>query len=139
VNPAILFPAASPLEVERVKAILTHEVAHVKRGDCAWHLLSAVLCAVLFFQPLVWLVTRRLELANDEVCDDYVLQAGHSARLYASQLVDAAERYQVCVFSSRCGSWHDCHAIVLAGRVKRLLKREPAFVTACRPRVASAS
>jgi hypothetical protein len=46
---------------------------------------------VAFFQPLLWKLSRRLEMTAEEVCDDYVVQFGGDPIEYAYRLVDIAE------------------------------------------------
>ncbi|MGA2258791.1 MAG: M56 family metallopeptidase, partial [Thermoguttaceae bacterium] len=92
-RPAILLPeeecaAASSRE------ILVHELAHLARRDLLWKLLGRIGTALFFFQPLLWLLVRRMIIAAEEVCDDYVLEFGCDRRGYAHQLVEVAQRYQ---------------------------------------------
>lgn len=88
-RPEVLLPEL-PGDIS-VRDVLAHELAHLKRGDCHWNLLRQLAGAVLFFQPLLWLLSRRLEAAAEEVCDDYVLQLCGDRRGYAHRLVDIAE------------------------------------------------
>lgn len=90
-HPAILLPTGSG-SVGR--DVLIHELAHLRRRDCGWQMVSCLSTAVLWFQPLMWLLSRSLEQAADDVADDFVLQYGTDRAEYARQLVDFAERYQ---------------------------------------------
>ncbi len=90
IAPAILLPRdGEPVS----RPVLLHELAHLLRRDCAWLLLARITTALYWWQPLVWMASRRLEDACDEVCDDYVLCYGSDATGYAKQLVMLAERY----------------------------------------------
>ncbi len=89
VRPAVLLPEADVSLP--VRDVLIHELAHLRRRDCMWNLLRRVTEAVFFFQPLVWMLARRLETAAEEVCDDYVVQLGGDREGYARRLVDLAE------------------------------------------------
>ena len=42
---------------------------------------------------LVWMLARKLEQTADEVCDDFVLQAGSDRKTYARTLVEVAEQW----------------------------------------------
>lgn len=89
-RPVILLPEeAMPLPLREV---LAHELAHLRRRDCFWKLLSQIAKAVFFFQPLLWLVSRRMEATAEEVCDDVVVELGAEPATYASRLVDLAEQ-----------------------------------------------
>ena len=48
--------------------VLGHELAHIKRGDLLWSLVAAVVRAVFFFHPLVWLSDRRVEFGSRDRC-----------------------------------------------------------------------
>jgi beta-lactamase regulating signal transducer with metallopeptidase domain/uncharacterized GH25 family protein len=89
VRPAILLPESD--QSLPVRDVLIHELAHLRRRDCVWNLLRRITEAVFFYQPLVWLLARRLETAAEEVCDDYVVQLGGDREAYARRLVDLAE------------------------------------------------
>jgi hypothetical protein len=85
----VLLPEADPSLPAR--DVLIHELAHLRRGDAGWNLLGRLAEALFFYQPLVWILTRRLEAAAEEVCDDYVVQFGGDRSRYARGLVEIAE------------------------------------------------
>jgi beta-lactamase regulating signal transducer with metallopeptidase domain len=73
-----------------VRDILVHELAHLRRNDCFWNLVRHTATAILFFQPLIWRLSRRLAATAEEVCDDYVVQFGGDRSAYANRLIDIA-------------------------------------------------
>jgi beta-lactamase regulating signal transducer with metallopeptidase domain len=85
----VLLPEADPSLPAR--DVLIHELAHLRRGDAAWNLVSRLAETMFFYQPLVWVLTPRLEAAAEEVCDDYVVQFGGDRSRYARGLVEIAE------------------------------------------------
>ncbi|HVA47446.1 MAG TPA: M56 family metallopeptidase, partial [Pirellulales bacterium] len=88
-RPVVLLPEAEaslPL-----RDVLVHELAHLRRRDGWWNLLMRLTEALFFYQPLVWLLARRLESAAEEVCDDYVVQLGGDREGYARGLLEIAE------------------------------------------------
>ncbi len=74
-----------------VHDVLVHELAHLSRGDCYWNLIRRLASAVLFYQPLIWVLSRRIEATAEEVCDDFVVHLGGDRRNYAHRLCDIAE------------------------------------------------
>ena len=69
-----------------------HELAHLARRDVLWNLLRQSATAMIWFQPLLWVLSRRMEVAAEEVCDDYVVQFGADRASYAGLLLELAGR-----------------------------------------------
>lgn len=93
-RPCVFLPAsyAVDFDANALRAILAHELAHWERRDNAWLLLSRVLCAVFWPQPLLWALSRRLGQSSEEACDDWALAQGCSPRDYADCLLSLAAR-----------------------------------------------
>jgi len=93
-QPTVLLPAhdVARYSGEQRRAVLLHELAHQARRDCLMNFFGTLLRAVGFIQPLVWVLTRRMERAADEVVDDVVLAGGVSGTGYARSLMRMAER-----------------------------------------------
>lgn len=91
-RPLILLPAScAAWSEQRFRAVLLHELAHVKRLDLPLQVLARAACAVYWFNPLVWYGLRRLGIERERACDDCVVQAGERASDYAAELVQIAE------------------------------------------------
>ena len=71
---------------------MAHELAHANRHDTRWTLASRLLCALLWPQPLLWLLCRRLEQLAEDACDLAVLSHACPPRIYADCLLTLAER-----------------------------------------------
>jgi HEAT repeat protein/beta-lactamase regulating signal transducer with metallopeptidase domain len=90
-RPAVLMPsAADEWPAERLRIVLLHELAHVKRRDCLTHMLAQVSCALHWFNPLAWMAARRVRTERERACDDLVLAAGTRGPDYADQLIEIA-------------------------------------------------
>jgi TonB family protein len=90
-RPAIMLPAgAQTWPNERARLVLQHEMEHIRRGDWIVQLLGEILRAVYWFNPLVWIVCRRLRYESEHACDDAVLNHGVEPTDYAALLVDLA-------------------------------------------------
>ena len=89
-RPAVLLPEELPSTP--LTTVLVHELAHLRRGDCFWNLLRQAATGAMFFQPLIWRLSRRIEATAEEVCDDHAVQFGADRQSYAELLVQLAER-----------------------------------------------
>jgi beta-lactamase regulating signal transducer with metallopeptidase domain/HEAT repeat protein len=88
-QPTIVLPAsAEEWNDSRRRAVLFHELAHVKRHDLIGHTLGRLACAFYWFHPLVWTAARRLRAESERACDDLVLSCGARASDYADHLLD---------------------------------------------------
>jgi beta-lactamase regulating signal transducer with metallopeptidase domain len=116
--PAILLPTGAPTLRSEV---LIHELAHVRRRDCLWNLMARVVVALFWFQPLMWVLARRLERTADEACDDFVVAYGSNRADYAHQLVDMAERHQNSWIQPGCAVGMATLKSAVARRVVRIM------------------
>ncbi|MEM9400914.1 MAG: HEAT repeat domain-containing protein [Pseudomonadota bacterium] len=100
VRPCVLLPEdCERWPAERRQAVLLHELAHIARQDVAVSLLINAACALHWFNPLVWVLKRKLEEEREQACDDMALENGLSRKLYATQLLatatDCQRRYSL--------------------------------------------
>ena len=90
-RPRVLLPVgAQTWPDERIRVVLGHELAHVRRGDWAAQMAAELLRAVYWFNPLVWIASARLRHESEQACDDAVLDLGVDGRTYAAHLLDLA-------------------------------------------------
>lgn len=110
-KPMILLPVAvaSGLTLYQLQALMLHELAHIRRFDPIVNLLQRIIEAVLFFHPVVWLVSRRISIEREHVADDIVLAAGWDRPNYADALVRMAE------LSSGAAGPRVAHQVALIG------------------------
>lgn len=87
--PTVVLPAsADEWTDDRRRAVLFHELAHVKRHDLLGHTLGRLACALYWFHPLVWTAAKRLRSESERACDDLVLSCGARPSEYAQHLLD---------------------------------------------------
>jgi TonB family protein len=91
VRPAVFLPRdAREWSLERRRAVLLHELAHVRRGDSATHLLARVVVSFYWWNPLAWAGWREFVKERERAADDLVLGAGPRPTEYAQHLLDIA-------------------------------------------------
>lgn len=74
-SPVIFIPEQLLREknIEVLKPIFAHELAHVKRLDALWLVFQNLLQIVYCLNPFLWLAVGRLNSLREEICDQKVL------------------------------------------------------------------
>jgi beta-lactamase regulating signal transducer with metallopeptidase domain len=94
-KPVVVLPAeAAEWSDQRRRVVLLHELAHVKRRDCLTSFLTRLVCALFWFNPLVWIAARQMRAERERAADDLVLNGGCKPSDYAAQLVDIARSFR---------------------------------------------
>jgi Zn-dependent protease with chaperone function len=93
VHRAIVFPQSlvGELSAEEFEQVLCHEMAHLRRWDDWTQLIQEMVQAVLFFNPAIYWIGRRLKIEREMACDDWVVSTTGEARPYAACLTHLHE------------------------------------------------
>jgi TonB family protein len=90
-RPKVILPApAREWPAARIRVVLRHELAHVRRGDWAAQLVAEAVKALHWYNPLVWIACRRLRTESELACDAELIQDGLPGPEYASELLELA-------------------------------------------------
>jgi beta-lactamase regulating signal transducer with metallopeptidase domain len=88
-TPRILLPPGSEdWPADRIRAVLCHELAHVRRGDWVVQVTAELLRGIYWFNPVVWAVCRSLRCESEQASDDAALHCGIADTEYAEHLLD---------------------------------------------------
>lgn len=93
-RPRLLLPAAlwSRLADEQRQTLLTHELAHYRRGDHWIRLLELLATGLYWWHPVVWWARQGLSEAEEECCDAWVVSTlPTAARAYATALMETVD------------------------------------------------
>jgi TonB family protein len=91
-RPVVLLPSALASQTEDIqRAVVSHELFHVKRRDWGWLLLEEIVCAMLWFNPAIWWLISRLHLAREVVVDELAVLATGRRRAYVEALIAFAD------------------------------------------------
>src|SRR5262249_29169993 len=75
-----------------LRAVLLHELAHLRRRDVLVNLAQTVLQIIYFFHPLLWLANARIRKLREQAVDELVLVTlGKEAEIYPATLLDVAK------------------------------------------------
>jgi beta-lactamase regulating signal transducer with metallopeptidase domain len=91
--PAIVLPACllEPAGRGALRAVLAHELGHLKRHDHWASWVDLLATAVFWWLPTAWIAGRAMERASDEAADACAARALGSRRTYAEALIETLE------------------------------------------------
>jgi len=87
--PVVLVPASAftGLSQCQLKAVLAHELAHIRRHDPVINAIQSVVETLLFFHPAVWWLTARVRHEREHCCDDLAIENTGDPQTLARALV----------------------------------------------------
>jgi beta-lactamase regulating signal transducer with metallopeptidase domain len=88
-RPTIVLPEtlAAPYRAIDRAAVLSHELAHLRRRDPWIAVVQAAAAALLWFWPVVALVNRRIVAAREAACDAWAVESGPLGREQYARLL----------------------------------------------------
>jgi beta-lactamase regulating signal transducer with metallopeptidase domain len=119
-RPVVVVPmmAVTGLSEGELRALLAHEMAHIRRWDPVVNAVQCVVEAMLFYHPAVWWISRVIREERECCCDDVAAAVVGDRATYAGALAAMEGLRGVrgrLAIGARTGG--------LAGRVERLLGR----------------
>ncbi|MEO1173277.1 MAG: M56 family metallopeptidase, partial [Myxococcota bacterium] len=100
-RPKIVLPeTATNCDNDSLKAIVLHELAHVKNRDALWTLLSYGVLLAHWWNPALWWLRRQLLLSMELAADSQALNAGASPIRLAEVLVRVTEDARVPIVAA---------------------------------------
>ncbi|HTV63058.1 MAG TPA: M56 family metallopeptidase [Verrucomicrobiae bacterium] len=93
IRPIILLPRtlADTLSSGQLRAVLLHELFHLRRKDVWVNCAQALLQIVYWWHPVLWLANSRIRRVREEAVDDAVMLAlRHERDVYAPTLLEVA-------------------------------------------------
>jgi TonB family protein len=123
-RPVVLLPESmkeEPASIQR--AVLAHELWHVRRRDWIWTVAEEALRAVFWFHPAVWILLSRIQRTREEVVDELAILATGSRRNYLNALLAYADRPSLIAATAFARRRHLMHRMILITKEKVMSAR----------------
>jgi beta-lactamase regulating signal transducer with metallopeptidase domain len=94
-RPTVLIPPGLEESLDRssLRHVLLHELGHIRRLDLWLHWTSALVVALHWFNPLMWLASRKFRADREAACDAAVIHASDDqAHAYGETLLALGSR-----------------------------------------------
>ena len=93
IRPIVLLPvsALTGLSEAQLRAVIAHELAHVRRHDFFVNLLQILVETLLFYHPAIWWLNRRIRAERELCCDEIAVSLTGNRMEYAKALTLMAE------------------------------------------------
>ncbi|HEX4028646.1 MAG TPA: M56 family metallopeptidase [Rhizomicrobium sp.] len=87
-RPVVLLPvtALTGLSEVQLRAVIAHELAHVRRLDALVNLFQVLVETLLFYHPAVWWLSRRIRTERELACDEIAVALTGDRLEYARAL-----------------------------------------------------
>jgi beta-lactamase regulating signal transducer with metallopeptidase domain len=122
-KPVVVFPIGllTGIPTNQIEAIISHELAHIRRNDYIINVLQTIIETVFFFHPAVWYISSQIRKERENCCDDIALTVCEGSIIYAKALVSVQElslgrQYSAVAFSGK----NKKH---LLNRIKRMIMK----------------
>ncbi len=92
-RPIILLPVSvlTGLSEEQLRAVIAHELAHIRRLDALVNLFQILAETLLFYHPAMWWLNRRIRAERELCCDEIAVSLTGNRVEYARALTAMAE------------------------------------------------
>jgi beta-lactamase regulating signal transducer with metallopeptidase domain len=87
-RPVVFLPvsALTGLTEAQLRAVIAHELAHIRRFDAFVNVFQVAVETLLFYHPAVWWLNKRIRAERENCCDDVALSVCGNPAEYARAL-----------------------------------------------------
>jgi beta-lactamase regulating signal transducer with metallopeptidase domain len=121
IRPIVFLPisALTGLNEEQLRAVIAHELAHIRRLDAFVNLFQMLVETLLFYHPAIWWLNRRIRAERELCCDEIAVSLTGNRLEYARALTRMAEweKAPILAMAANRGS--------LSERVFHVIEPEP--------------
>ena len=130
-TPVVLLPESmrtQPASIHR--AVVAHELWHVRRRDWMWTVAEELVRAVCWFHPGVWILLSRIQAAREEVVDQLAVLTTGSRRRYIDALLLFTDARPPVAAPALAHRRHLVHRLVLLSREAAMSSKRIVAATA---------
>jgi TonB family protein len=98
------------------RAVLAHELWHVRRRDWAWVLVEESVRAALWFNPAIWWLISQVQSSREEVVDELTVQVTNARKTYLEALLTFADQPTLFPAAPFARRRHLFHRMLLISR-----------------------
>lgn len=116
-RPVVLLPASLCTWSAGIRrAVLAHELWHVRRRDWIWTVAEETLRAVVWFHPAMWTLLSRIQSSREEVVDELTILTTGSRRSYFNALLAYANESPLFAATAFARRKHLVNRLVLISK-----------------------
>ena len=98
------------------RAVVGHELVHVKRRDWTWLVLEEIAVSLFWFHPAVWWLVSQIQLAREEVVDELAILLTGRRKAYVEALLAFADSTSVLPIAAFARRRHLFRRIALVSK-----------------------
>jgi TonB family protein len=128
-RPVILLPIAlRAADLAAQRAVIAHELHHVRRRDWGWVVAEEIVRSIFWFHPAMWWLVSRVQLARETVVDELTILVTNARRTYLDALLAFADDTGLgtTAFSARR---HLFHRVMLLSKEGHMSSTRVAFAS----------
>jgi TonB family protein len=116
-EPVVLLPEKLRHQATEIRrAVVAHELVHVKRRDWTWLVCEEVVVCLFWFHPAVWWLVSRIQLAREEVVDELAILLTGRRKAYIEALLAFADSTSVLPIAAFARRRHLFRRIALVSK-----------------------
>jgi TonB family protein len=116
-RPLVLLPdRLSHAAADIRRAVVGHELVHVKRRDWTWLVLEEIAVSLFWFHPAVWWLVSQIQLAREEVVDELAILLTGRRKAYVEALLAFADSTSVLPIAAFARRRHLFRRIALVSK-----------------------
>jgi TonB family protein len=116
-KPIVLLPIAlKTADLAAQRAVVAHELHHVKRRDWGWVVAEEMIRSVFWFHPAMWWLVSRVQLSRETVVDELSILSTNARRTYLDTLLAFADDTGLASSPAFSARRHLFHRIMLLSK-----------------------